>query len=80
MRNEGLKTLTQHWLLSERRFEEELNVIKVNHAFRGIAKDYKVELVEEKDLIEQLEASKSNIGDLLSNLLNETKENKTTRM
>ena len=60
-------------MLSERRFEEELNVIKANHAFRGITKDCKFELVEKKDLIEQLEASKSSIGDLLSNFLNETK-------
>ena len=34
---------------------------------------YKVKLVEKKDLITQLEASKSNIKDLLSDLLNETK-------
>ena len=60
-------------MLSDRRFEEELNVIKANYAFRGITKDYKVELVQKKDLIEQLEASKSSIGDLLSNFLNETK-------
>ena len=34
---------------------------------------YKVELVERKDSILQLEASKSSIKDLLSELLNETK-------
>ena len=34
---------------------------------------YKVELVEKKDPIKQLEASKSSIKDLLSDLLNETK-------
>ena len=33
----------------------------------------KVELVEEKDPVEQLEASKSSIKDLLNDLLNETK-------
>ena len=31
---------------------------------------YKVELIEKKDSIEQLEASKSNIKDLFSGLLN----------
>ena len=34
---------------------------------------YKVEIVERKDPIVQLEASKSSIKDLFSNLLNETK-------
>ena len=34
---------------------------------------YKVELVEKKDPIKQLEASKSSIKDLFSDLLNETK-------
>ena len=34
---------------------------------------YKVEIVEKKDPIVQLEASKSSIKDLFSNLLNETK-------
>ena len=34
---------------------------------------YKVELVEKKNLIKQLEASKSSIKDLFANLLNETK-------
>ena len=34
---------------------------------------YKVEIIERKDPIYQLEASKSSIKDLLSDLLNETK-------
>ena len=34
---------------------------------------YKVEIVEKKDLIVQLQASKSCIKDLLNDLLNETK-------
>ena len=37
---------------------EELNVIKTSHAFRGYAMSYKTELVEIKDPINQLEASK----------------------
>ena len=35
---------------------------------------YKVEIIEKKDPILQLEVSKSSIKDLLSDLLNETKE------
>ena len=60
-------------MLSERHFEEELNVIKANHTFRGITKDCKFELVEKKDLIEQLEVSTSSIKDLFNDILNETK-------
>ena len=37
------------------------------------ATSYKVEIVEKKDLIVQLEASKSSIKDLFNDLLNETK-------
>ena len=60
-------------LLSELPFYEELNVIKRNHAFRGYAISCKVEIIEKKDPIKQLEASKSSIKDLFSDLLNETK-------
>ena len=60
-------------MLSEFPFYEELNVIKTNHAFTGYAMSYKVELVEKKDVTEQLKASKSSIKDLFNDLLNETK-------
>ena len=36
-------------LLSKLPFYEELNVIKTNHAFRGYAISYKVEILEKKD-------------------------------
>ena len=52
---------------------EKLNVIKANHAFKGYAVSYNVEIIEKKDPIKQLEASKSSIKDLLSDLLNKTK-------
>ena len=60
-------------MLSELPFYEEPNVIKTNHAFRGYAMSYKVEIIEKKDLIKQVEASKSSIKDLFHDLLNETK-------
>ena len=60
-------------MLSELPFYEERNVVKTNHAFRLNAMREKVELVEKKDPIEQLEASKSSIKDLFNDLLNETK-------
>ena len=68
-----VKSLKNIDLLSELPFYKELNVIKTNHAFRGYAISYKIELVEKKDPIEQLETSKSSIKDLFSDLLNETK-------
>ena len=60
-------------LFSELPFYEELNIIKTNHAFRRYAMSYKVEIIEKKDPIKQLETCKSNIKDLFSNLLNEAK-------
>ena len=60
-------------MLSELPFYEELNVIKTDNAFRGYAMSYKVEIIEKKDPIKQLEASKSSNKDLFSDLLNETK-------
>ena len=60
-------------LLSELPFYEELNVIKTNHAFRGYVMSYKVQLVEEKGPLIQLEPSKSSIRDLFNDLLDEKK-------
>ena len=47
--------------------------MKANHGFRGYEMSCKAEIVEPKDPIFQLEASKSSIKDLFSNLLNGTK-------
>ena len=52
---------------------EQLSVIKTGQAFKGHAMSYQVKIVEKKDPIVQLEASKINIKNLLSDLLNETK-------
>ena len=68
------KSLKNIDLLSELPFYEELNVIKTNSAFRGYGMCYKVELVEKKDPIKQLEGSKLIIKGLFSDLLNETKD------
>ena len=47
--------------------------MKINQAFRGYAMLYKVEIVEQKDPIVKLEASKVSTKDFFSNLLNEKK-------
>ena len=68
-----IKCLKSIDLLSELHFYEELNVIKTNHAFRGYYMGYKIELVDKKDPMNQLKASKSSITDFFSDFLNETK-------
>ena len=60
-------------LLAELPFCEQLDMIKTDQAFKGYARSYKVEIVDKKGLIVQLEASKSSIKDLFNDLLNETK-------
>ena len=60
-------------LSAELPFSENLSIIKTNEAFSGYAMSYKVEIVERKNLIVQLEVSKLNIKNLFVDLLNETK-------
>ena len=55
------------------RLAEQLSIIKTDQAFRGYAMTYKVKIIERKDPILQLAASKLSIKDLFSDLLNETK-------
>ena len=64
-----IKCLKNIDLLRNRSFYEELSVIKIN-VFKGYALRYKVKMIEKKDLIKHLEASKSSIKDLLSDFLN----------
>ena len=59
--------------LVELPFYEQLSVIKTNQAFRGYAMSYKVEIIERKYPIVQLETSKSSIKYFFSDPLNETK-------
>ena len=58
--------------LVELPFYEQLSIVKTNPAFRRYAMSYKVHIIERKVPIVQLEASKSSIKNLFSNLLNET--------
>ena len=46
-----IKHLKNIDLLSEVPFYKELNVTKINHAFRGYTMSYKVETIEKKDPI-----------------------------
>ena len=67
-----MKHLKKIDFLSKLPFYEELNVLRTNHASGGYPMSYKIEVIEKKDPIEQLESSKSSIKDLLSDLVNET--------
>ena len=68
-----IKRLSNINLLAELPFHERLSIIKTDQAFSGYAMSYKVEIVERKDPIVQLEASKLNVKDLFRNLMNEMK-------
>ena len=68
-----IKRLKNVDLLAELPFYDQLNIIKTDQAFKGYARSYKVEIVDKKDLIVQLKASKSGIKDLFNDLLNERK-------
>ena len=48
-------------------------MIKTNQVSAGYVISYKIEIIEWKDSIVQLKASKSSIKDLFSDVLNETK-------
>ena len=63
-----IKRLKNIDLLSEHPFLKKLNVIKTNPAFRGYAVSYRVKIIVKKDPIKQLEASKSSIKNLCSDL------------
>ena len=68
-----MKPLKNVDLLTELPFYKRLSIIETDHAFSGYAMSYKVEIVDKKDLIVQLEASKSSIKDFFNDLLNETR-------
>ena len=68
-----IKHLSNIELLHELPFYDELSVAKISKAFRGYARGYKVEIIEPKDPLLQLEASKSTIKDFFKNFLNEMK-------
>ena len=67
------KHLSNVELLHELPFYNELSVAEISKAFKGYARSYRVEIINTKDPLGQLEASKSSIKDLLQDLLNEMK-------
>ena len=68
-----IKKLSNVELLTELRFYDELSIVKNKNAFSGYARSYKIEIVDKKDKIVQLKASKINIVELFKELLIELK-------
>ena len=68
-----IKKLSNIRLLEELPFYNKLSIVKNLNAFSGYARSYKVEIVDKKDPLVQLEVSKSSIKDLFKDLLNEIK-------
>ena len=54
-----LKHLSNIKLLHELPFYDELSAVKKSKAFKGYARSYKVEIIDPKDPLVQLEARKS---------------------
>ena len=69
----GIKKLSNTELLYELPFYDELSITEVSKAFKRYSRSYKVEIVDHKDPLVQLEAGKSIIKDLFKDLLNEMK-------
>ena len=68
-----IKHLSKIELLHELPFYDELSVAEISKAFRRYARSYKVEIIEPKDPLVQLEARKSSTEDLFKDLLNKMK-------
>ena len=68
-----IKHLRNIDLLHELPFYDELNIKKISEAFKRYARRYKIEIIDSKDPLAQLEASKSNIKDFFKDLLDEIK-------
>ena len=68
-----IKKLSNIELLHELPFYDELSITEVSKAFKWYARSYQVEIVDHKDPLIQLDASKSSIKDLFKDLLNKMK-------
>ena len=68
-----IKRLQNIDALVELPFYEQLSVIKTDQACKWYARSYKVEIIEKKDPIVQLEASRLSIKFFFNDLLNELK-------
>ena len=68
-----IKHLRNIDLLHEPLVYNDLSAAEISKTFKGYARSYKIEIVDLKDLLAQLEASKSSTDELLKGLLHEMK-------
>ena len=68
-----IKKLNNVQLLKELPFYDELSIVKNTNAFSGYARTYKMEIVDKRDLVVQLKASKISIVEFFRDLLIELK-------
>ena len=68
-----IKHLKNIDLLHELPFYDELSIRQISKASKGYTRSYKIETVDLKDYLAQLEASKLSIKDLFNDLLDEKK-------
>ena len=68
-----MKHLSNIELLHELSFYDELSVVEISKTFKRYTRSYKIEIIDPKDPLVQLEASKLSIKDLFKDLLNEMK-------
>ena len=60
-------------MLHELQFYGKLSITKISQAFKGYARNYKLEIIGSKDPLVQLEASKLSAKNLFKDLLDEIK-------
>ena len=71
-----IKHLSNIELLHELEFYDELSVVEISKVFKRYARyarSYKVEIIDSKDSLVQLEASRSSIEDFFKDFLNKMK-------
>ena len=60
-------------LMKELPFYDELKITKINNAFSGYARTYKIEVVDREDVVMQLKSSEISLTNLFKDLLIELK-------
>ena len=68
-----IKHLKNIDLLHELPFYGKLSITKISKAFKGYARNYKLDIIDSKDPLAQLEASKLSAKNLFKDLLDEIK-------